>query len=567
MTTGWFNPTAWHPTLYKQRGVYVSPPSSDNPFAVGDSVGTTPVPAPWEAAPPAPIIPQYEIPVYQPQPAIAPMTGFAGFTDADGQDKGRTLDLPPAVPPMAIPGLVGELAEACWNGAPWQIAEVAIASALSTMSLLCSRTYRHGTLGLSLYLLVLAQTSTGKSFAYTANDRWFNELHKFFEGIKPPHYEEAKKRLAQAKKMIIGQIGSAQGLAQHIAECPATLYHADEYVADIKLMSQQNCPANKLQERSELLRLMEMSGPGRVYRGRKYSKRSNLPEEIDVLMASLSILATGTPEAFYNDISGDLLTTGFLPRFTVLEYEGNLTAPNPNPVSTLNPKMFEQIKTLYNQSYSRGQQLTGDVEQVIDVKPIDDLAIGRLKWFENVCIRSTVEDNERELPTSGMWSRAKEHVKQIASLIAIGVNPYNPRIEASHVDIAIKIVMPCVQKICKKFSSGEIGVTDDRRQAEIRKFIVKLYIHGSRKFGKLPGVKPELLDNGVIQAYVVRNYCRALLPFKGHPLGAARAFNDAWADMIKYGELIRKEYNGSVDACVTLNMDIFAPLMREHRGL
>lgn len=460
-------------------------------------------------------------------------------------DPGRPLDFEPPKPPPAIPGLVGMLIEQAWEAAPFQVAEVAIASALSTMSMLCSRSYRHGTLGLSLYLLVLAQTSTGKSFGYKANDAWHAKLGTFYNDVRPPHNLQAKARADLLEQMIIGEIGSAQGLAQHMPRAPSTLFHADEYVDAIKEMSRQNPAPHVAQIKSELLRLMEMSGPGRVYRGRKYSMRStSAAESVNVFMASLTILATGTPEAFYNDMSESILTSGFLPRFTILEYEGGLTRRNMNIRRGLNPEMMQSLMKLFDKAYDIGLILTGDDTPVMDVQPKDEAAATRLEWWDNLCYREIQAANLNERPMAGMFSRAKEHVRQIASLIAIGCNPYVPTIERSHVDIAIGIVRPTLDKINAKVTKGETGLGDDRLEAEVKKYLVRLTTRDWR--GGLPsGIKHNLLDQGFIQLAAIKNFCGKLQPFKAHRLGANAAFENAIMSMAKYGVIKLMDVNGA----------------------
>jgi hypothetical protein len=486
---------------------------------------------------------------------------YRGSIADDINDEGRPLNLPPPKPPIAIPGIVGELVDACWQGAPWQIGEVAVASALSAMSLLCSRSYRHGSLGLSLYLLILAQTSTGKSFCFKANDTWLLQLQKRYEAFRPPHSEEAKRRLAATKGLIITNPGSAQGLSQHIANSPSTLWQADEFVDKIKLMTKPNPPAPIAQLQTELLALVEMSGPGRIYRAQKYSKRSNKIEEEDVKSASLTILATGTPEKFYDDMSSDLLTSGFLPRFTIMEYEGSLSQENENTNYDLDKKLVDKLMWLYDQSYNKNMLMTGELSDMYDVVFFDEAAKKKLQWWKNVCLRKLDDANARFQPTAGLWSRAIVHVIQVASLIAIGVNPHEPKIEKNHIENAIAIVRPSIDKICNRVETNQIGMSDDRRIGEIRRFMAKMYIGGYDKFKNYTGVKKELIDNGIIQMAIVRNYCKNTAAFRNHPQGSNKAFNEAYNDMLKYGD-IKQVDTGDRSLCVTLNIDVFKDMFQ-----
>jgi hypothetical protein len=480
-------------------------------------------------------------------------------------DPGRHLELEVARPPIEIPGLVGEIVNYCWNAASSQLAEVAVASALSLMSLLCSRAYRHGTLGLNMYLLVLAQTSMGKSFGFQSNDYLINALQKHYEQIKPPHWAEAQKRVEATKKMIVDAFGSAQGLQQHIPNSPSTLWHADEFVNAIKLMSQPFPPPHIQQLRDELLKLTEKSGPGRVYRAAKYSKRSSTAQaEIDVYMASLTILATGTPEAFYDDLNSTLLTYGFLPRFTVFEYTGSMPAKNANPISTPTKSLMDKLITLFDHTFNISLTINHQtsVEDITDVVA-NPAARDKLNWVENYCMREVVKAQANNLPTSGVWTRAKEHTAQIASLIAIGCNPYMPTIDRQHVDIAWKIVSNGVARLTGKVAKGETGEGDSRLVSEIRKQIARMYVGGYEKFKGYPMIKKELIDAGIIQISAVKNYCRVLAVFRRHKLGETRAFDDAYNSMLRDGEITRHIIEGSRIECVKLNMEIFEPIISQ----
>lgn len=498
-------------------------------------------------------------------PIIVPSSQSIFYSNEE--DPGRPLDFADPIPPITIPGIVGDLVNHCWSAAIHQIAEVAIGSALSTMSLLCSRSYRHGSMGLSLYLLLLAQTSTGKSFAYQANDARFNAMIARYNSLgltllngTVKYSEQGVRGKAFADKlssMVMGEIGSAQGLAQQMPDAPSTLAQLDEYVETIKIMAQQNPPPHMAQIRAELLKLMEMSGPGRIYRGRKYSKRSTTAApEVDVISASLSILATGTPEQFYDELSSSLLTGGFLPRWTILDYTGGLTRRNENVNREIPKQLMDNLIFLFDKAMSIGATLRGDPNEFIDVMP-DREANEYLNWFDNVCYRQVEVANNNGTNMAGMWSRCKDHVRQVASLIAIGASssPDFPLITREHVGIAINIVRPSVDKIQTKVTTRQTGLGDDRLEAEIKRFVKRVIDGGWGAFRGYPNCKKDLLDAGFIQTSLVRNYCMGLAPFRNHRLGSARSFDNALSDLVKYGVLMPAE--GNFQKCLRPNMEHF----------
>ena len=488
--------------------------------------------AQWITQPQSKILPRYEPPT----------------------ERQQLKEFPEPIQPMAIPGLVGELVAHTWQSSVHQIAEVSIASALSTMSLLCSRSYRHGSMGLSLYLMLLAQTSTGKSFAYSANDARFNALIQRYKSMPPPRSVDGKARGELLEKMVMGEMGSAQGLAHQMAVAPSTLAQLDEYVDNIRMMAQPNPPAFLAQIRSELLKLVEHSGPGRVYHARKYSTRNPAQSQsIDVVSASLTILATGTPEQFYDEMSTTLLTSGFLPRFTILEYEGGITKPNRNIVRTMSPELLDKLSYIFDMAINMAPTLKGDPDEFVDVLCVDQAASDKLQWFDQLCLHEAEDANQNRTNMAGMWSRAKDHVRQISALIAIGCNAPVPRITLEHTDIAMRIVMPTIEKIQRKVISGDVGTGDDKREAEIKIIVSRMVEGGYYQFRGYTGMRREFIEAGFFQLSVIRGMCVKLATFRNHRLGASKAFEDALLSLVRYGVFKMVDCNGV--KCIQCTID------------
>lgn len=502
----WFNPADYEPWQPKLRLDHM--PS----VTIDWSVPTQDAPKPIQAAPSAlPLLP------YQPAtPAPSPVAKTARHAEP--------------VPPMQIPGLVGDLVAHTWNYSVHQVAEAAIASALSTMSLLCGRSYRHGTLGLSLYIMLLARTSTGKDFAYKANTLRFNKMHEYYKHMTPlsKDYKFGELFSEQLEKMVRGEIGSSQGLEQSFSESPNMLFHLDEYVENLRLMSQANPPPHTAQIKNALLRLFNHSGPGSSFKAPVYSKRNSAaPVLKDILSASLSILAAGTPEQFYNELSPQLLTSGFIPRFLILDYPGEITRKNPNPIYDCSPELIQTMVNYQFNAYNIDKNITGKVEDFIDVQGDSD-ATAYLEELDVWCIDQANIAGRTGTNMDGMWSRAKEYIRKVSSLIAVGVNPHMPTITIEHIEIAKKIVFPAVLKINHKITTGQIGFGDDRCESEIKRMIEDMLLKGFYGLRYMSGIKKELIDANMIQLSLLKNKCLLLAAFKSNQrMGARKAFDEA----------------------------------------
>lgn len=528
----WFHAGDYEPWYPKQRSDQIAPIET----------------AAWQAPEPSPA----------PASSLTAPTLPAEVLAPSGATKTRRrkgYQFSPPVPPMAIPGLVGQLVDQCWRQASHQLAETAIASALSTMSLLCGRSYRHGSIGLSLYIMLLAQTSTGKDFAYQANDLRFNKMIEQYKKLLPPLSQVGKLRAEQLERMIRRDIGSSQGLAQAFTDAPSLLFQLDEYVENLRLMSMPNPPPGVAQIKTALLQLFNMSGPGRVYRAPVYSKRNtNLPVLKDILSASLTILATGTPEQFYDELSNHLLTSGFIPRFVILDYNGGIPEKNENPCYDIDPQLIANMRYLFDRAESLAPTLVGTIEEFLDVQPDEATGIF-LEEVDQWCLHQANTANQNGSNLAGVWSRAKDNVRKIASLIAVGVNPHMPTITGDHVQIAIDIVTPSINKIARKISGGELGQGDARCEAEIKRVILNMIEKGYYGLKSWSNLKKELIDNNIFQVSILRNMCSKMQPFKTHKLGYAKAFNDSLSNMIKYGAFTAFDQNGI--ACIMIGRDFY----------
>jgi hypothetical protein len=525
MTEAWFDPSAWDISRFTRQ-------RDTAPFALPEVVAQA-----------------FDQPIPAPRLIIHSTDGYE-----------------PPTPPIFIPGMVGELVAYCWNNSPHQIAEVSISSALSIMSLLCSRQYRHGSLGMSLYILLLCKSSIGKSFCFKANDTLFQQLIKMFDPIiknQPTFAIQAKERQDATKLMIVGGVGSAEGIEQHFADAPTMLLHADEFVHSIKEMASPRCSSVLANIQILLVKMVEMCNVSRVYRGKKYSKRSGkvVVEDKDIFSASLTLLATGIPSDFYDDLTPKLVTSGFVPRFAIIEYHGYKLPPlNSNEVDEVPEELLNRLFYLLSKGFDKDtlKEMTGEKSDMIDVGFVDEQAKTAYdRWFA-YCTDKQNAANRSDIASAPLWSRAKANVAKIASLIAIGCNIHMPQITQDHVNIAIAIIRPALEKLTGIIESGQIGDSDNRLGSHIKDYMARMYVGGYAKFGNVKMIRQDLLDSGIIQVAAVRNYCLHLAAFRNHKNGANRAFNDAFDNLIRYGEVKLVDVPGNIKTkCVELNLPAF----------
>ncbi len=448
-----------------------------------------------------------------------------------------TLPAVSALP--AIPGLVGQMMAHCWHRSTYPVPEVAIASALSSMAVLAGRTYHFNGRGLSLYLLLLAKTSVGKSFGYQAQHAWQNALLARYNN--PNGGAQYKLRADFLEGMITGKIGSGPGIAQHVVRHPNTLCQYDEFVKTMKRIGHTNANINDIAIQEELLSLTDASQPGSIYREKRYSDRSGKVKLPSVIAPAFSLFGTGTPEEFYDDLNSGILEGGFLPRFTILEYDGTLPEKNKHVIKDIDTEMLNQIAFHFNKAFELNEVINGQISQIHNVEADAAATLALYNW-ERHCEANVRKAHSENVPMAGIWSRAMMHVSQIAALIAIGVNPHFPMVTLEHVGIARGLVEPGILRLGSKLGAGETGTGDNRLEAEIRKLVNRIRREGYLFAKSYPGINHEIIATKYIQQALLKWYCCKMSVFIKHKLGANRAFDDTINAMINAGEFERKGF-------------------------
>lgn len=444
-----------------------------------------------------------------------------------------------SLPP--IPGLVGDLMRFTFASATFPVKEIAIASALTLASTLFSRTHRFGTNSLALYVLVLAKTSTGKSFGFDAQNKLRNELLRMFNN--PQGGPQYKLRVDFLKSLFVQTFASAPAMTHHMLDNPSTLLQADEFVKDIKRMTGTYANGNDQGIYKELLKLTDVSKPGNAYIEAAYSKRGPNGQQKDlrqVVSACLSIFATGTPSEFYDNLTPNMLNEGLIPRFLIFDYTGFMPNENEQPAQP-SRELLQKLETAINIMLRKKDLMTGDLKDYIEIT-CDASALDFLKEWKRVCMHHIRVEQNMDSTAVGIWSRGAGRVVQIASLIAAGVNPNAPVITLQHAQIAREIVEHSIRFLHGKIAKGETDTGDTRIESEIRSFCDRFYSEGYKWIGNANAINPQIAGLGYIQLAPMRNYlCRRSI-FKRHKLGENRAFDDAIFSLVKMGNLERKDF-------------------------
>jgi len=442
----------------------------------------------------------------QAQPQIAQETGqSAPPARFDGFD----LDMWRNVPP---PGLLRDISDFVFQSAPRPIKEIALATALGIMAGVCGRAFNYSGTGLNLYIMMLAETGRGKEAMASGATKLFtaavgnNEFPSMWHFLGPSN------------------MASGSGLLKHMAEHPqpSLVSITGEVGKRMQQMASPNANIGDKQLERVLLDLYSKSGAGQVLLGTSYSDKKN---NIEMMHSpAFSWIGEGTPSSFYEALNETQITSGLLPRFIVLEYNGprpelneraNLTFPSQNLLHR-----FRDVATMALQANQKGE--------AIGVNHTPEAA-DKLRMFNLYCDHK-INSTDPSSPTVQLWNRAHLKVLRIAALLAVSHNHQGPVIDGQMVDWSMSLVMSDVINLIGRFERNEIGASVGN---EALKRIAMCVIKIAEGKVVLNPTDSKLANDWIIQRSKLYQMTSNLKVFKDN----SRAFNEAIEELLKLGAL------------------------------
>jgi hypothetical protein len=353
------------------------------------------------------------------------------------------------------------------------------------MAGIVGRAYNINGTGLNQYVLVLAKTGRGKEAAALGIDKLMNAVKMRVPtstGFRGP-----------------GDINSGQALVKyinHTSRCFVSVI--GEFGITIDRISQPYANSADKMLYKLLLDLYNKSGYGQTMQASIYSKRE---DSVGVTEApAVTILGESTHKLFYGALTEDMIAAGLLPRFLIIDYDGERVANNENAY-LIQPSfsLIEKFASLIAQCET---VMSGN--RVINIQ-CDDAAANILRKFDKLAdlkINSARDDVVAEL-----WNRAHMKVLRLSALIAVGVNMIEPEVKIEYVNWAINLVQTDIRILSTRFESGEIGSTSHeiKQSKEIIR-VIKDYIRSDfSKVEKYLQVKSQKLHDDKVIPYVYLN--------------------------------------------------------------
>lgn len=380
--------------------------------------------------------------------------------------------------PYTMPvGLTGEIAAFIYDQAPYPMKEAAIAAALTFMAGVCGRQFQFNGKGLNLYLMLLANTGSGKEAMSTG-------LGKVMDAIIKPGNPTLEPSLAalgfpaaaafRGPADLTGRGVTRMFSKSKAAETLSCFCVMNEFATVMAQMADpRGTNTGMMQFKRSLLDLYMKSSQGNPYAG-----SMNADKESDVITIpspALSLLCESTPGRLYAALSEELIADGMLPRMILFENEGYGQYNPHHATATVSQPLQQRLADLCKQVMEL--RLNGDT--FLQVKATEDGA-ARSEEFRAFCRGKLIyseADAHKEL-----WNRAHLNAERIAALLAVGVNPRNPVVTVDMIDWAANIVKRQIVLLVGKFKRGEIGSmtgSDEGQQYKDLLRIIRRYMERS----------------------------------------------------------------------------------------
>jgi hypothetical protein len=413
-------------------------------------------------------------------------------------------------------GIVGKVAEYILASSHRPVRKIALAGALSFVAAVAGRAYNVSDTGLNLYIMLLAATGRGKEAVSNGIDILMSEVERTIPNVSS----------------YVGPIAaSAQGLIRYMSGPKQN--SIVQMQGEVGLWLQDLC-SPKASEHTKgyhrfLLDAYTKSGEGRTIKPIVYA---DAQKNTQVLKSpALTIFGDSTQSEFSKALSTSMISSGLLPRFLVIEYNGPRVPTNLKRAHLPPDDLLEDLCGLISQS-----ETLNAVDKAMSVRADDDAS--RLLYEFDLYCDDKINKNDEAV--AQMWNRAHLKALKVSALIAVGCNPYDPEIKKSHALYAIDMIKAEVENMTKKFTSGEVAAADDENVqiVAMRKIIVD-FVNSSWDSAKkyLSDKQKCFHDAKVIPYSYIQRRLGNVAAFQRDPKGSSFALHATLRTMCQTGEI------------------------------
>lgn len=414
------------------------------------------------------------------------------------------------------PGLVGDVADFIYANAARPNRAVALAGAIGFLAGIAGKAYNFHGNGLNQYVCVLADSATGKDAIPKAWSRLFHECsneHQSITQFKGPR-----------------AFASGPAFLRHIS-VPANasiVSYFPEFGHQIGIMNDPRAQQLHKDKLAAILDVWSKSAHTDVVDGQVYSDTDN--NVMAVRAPSFSFVAESTFGTFFDNVSADSIANGFIPRMLLVPVYEKRPAGQVPGVAPITEALRSAIIAVAAQAQKNIAE-----KRVTEVQVEPD-AWAFLSEFDKFCDTRI----NYHSPTEGhkaMWGRAWHKAIKLAALIAVGVNPFDPRITIDIAQWAKGFCYSDVDLLIRRFDTGlqetNAPTTDIENflLSAIRQYLTDDKVRTTYK------INEKLYASRFVSHSYLSMRTANVARFKKYQGGAARALKDGIAMLIDRGTL------------------------------
>lgn len=408
------------------------------------------------------------------------------------------------------PGFLGYIAQSMYAVAPRPVREVAIVAALGLMAGIAGKAYNISNTGLNMYVLLIARSGVGKENMHGSISLLSKQMSELCPYIN---------NFINHNKMASGQ-----ALTKACQEQPSFVNLMGEFGKKLKEMADGRSPS-AISLQTVMTDIYQKSGGSDVVGGTAYSKAEN--DIASVNGVAYSMIGESTPGTAYEAMTPTMMEDGFLSRIAVIEYTGRRPPMNYDVVRQFPQDLTSHLSAIV----SYASDIISQGREPCQVG-YNDESWKLLYDFDKHCDDKINERDDEAYRQ--MWSRAHMKVLRISSLLAVSDNFAKPVIQVNHAQWAIDLIMRDITSMQARIESGDVGVTDDTRQAKVQALLRK-YV------GKEPSrgyaIPDRMWSKGIIPRSYIQKSLGSVQAFENYRLGKNAALNDVLRTLCDNGTL------------------------------
>lgn len=400
-----------------------------------------------------------------------------------------------------LPGLIGSVRDFILDAAPHPNADIALAGSIALMAGITGRAYNTYTgAGLNQYILLMASTGLGKEAAASG-------ISKLLAAITPT--------VPAAGDFKGPALVSSAGLVKWLDKKPSVVSIIGEFGYKLKAISSPKANPNDELLKATLLDIYGKSGAGNVLDPMAYSDRDK--QTAPIHSPALTLLGESVPGVVYEALNESMVLSGLLPRFMVIEATGQRSPLNETPATEPCPQLMQSLADLC------AHVLAINYGNRVEVVHAD--ADAKLKFREFGQWVTDQINGEQSETLRELWNRAHLKALKVASLCAVGINPFAPVVTVNETMWATNMIVGQVNALIAKFAKGETGeVAGDevKQQRAIMRAITE-YVTGPYSRWESYHGSAEMHREGVVTLPHIMQRLRGTAAFKHDRLGATKA--------------------------------------------